>query len=135
VRAKMAAGDFDGARKAVMRCRGEEAEKLYAECSAAIDRGERAGLKKQLAAQGFHGWKLEVSAKGARRKAEIEKLVAEELAKAGVDLDLPELDEAAAKAAIARAQRRVASAGREPVAIKLVPLIDASLRSRLPSSS
>jgi hypothetical protein len=130
VRAKMAKGDFEGARRAVMRCSGEEAEALYAKCSMEIDKAERAGMKADLAAQGFHGWKVEVSAKGVRRKAELEKLVGDELEKAGVDLALPSIDDAAAKAAIARVQRRLAAAGREAVAIRLVPLVD---KRRLPA--
>jgi hypothetical protein len=124
VRAKMARGEFEAARKAVMHCTGPEAEALYTECSAAIDAGERAGVKKQLAAQGFHGWKVDVSARGVRRKAELEKLVIDELTKVGVDLALPDLDEAAAKGAISRLQRRLATSGREPVAIRLVPVLD-----------
>ncbi len=129
VRAKMARGDFEAARKAVMHCKGPEAEALYSECSAAIDQVERAGVKKQLAAQGFHGWKVDVSAKGVRRKAELEKQVIDELTKAGIDLAMPDLDEAAAKGAIARLQRRLAASGRAPVAIRLVPMLDAARRS------
>jgi hypothetical protein len=124
VRAKMERGDFEGARKAVMHVHSPEAEELYAKCSAMIDASDRAGVKKQLAAQGFHGWKVQVSARGARRKAELEKLVEGELAKAGIDLALPDLDEAVAKGAIARVQRRLAASGREPVAIGLVPMLD-----------
>jgi hypothetical protein len=128
VRAKMEKGDYEAARKAVMHCTGPEAEELYAKCSAKIDESERAGVKKQLAAQGFHGWKIEVSARGARRKAELEKLVADELAKAGIDLAMPDLDEGVAKGVIARVQRKLAASGREPVAIGLVPLLDKARR-------
>jgi hypothetical protein len=122
-RAEMAAGQYEAARNRLVHCDLPEAEALYNECSAAIDGSERAGVKKVLAAKGFHGWKIEVSAKGARRKAELEKLCAEELARAGVDLDLPEMDGEAAKEAIARVQRRVRTSGRDVVTIRLVPIV------------
>src|SRR5262249_34003007 len=127
-RAKMAARNFEAARKELMHVSGDEAEALYAECSAAIDQADRAGLKKELADQGFHGWKVEVSSGGARRRAEVEREVTAELAKEGVNLDLPALDEDAVKRALARVQRRIASSGRAPVAVRLVPLVDAKAR-------
>jgi hypothetical protein len=128
VRAKMAAGEYVAARKAVMHCQGEEADRLYTECSKHIDVAEKVGVKKQLAAQGFHGWRVLVSARGQKRKAEIERLVTAELEKAGIDLDLPDMDEAEAKKAVARVQRKIIGAGREPVEIRLMPLLDASKR-------
>jgi hypothetical protein len=124
VRAKMAAGDYESARKAVMRVKGDEAEALYAECSKHIDVAEKIDVKKKLAAEGFHGWRIDVSARGQKRKTEIEKLVRAELEKVGFDLDLPEMDEAEAKKAVARVQRKIIGAGREPVEIRLVPLLD-----------
>src|SRR4051812_7851846 len=54
-RARMADGRFVEARKDLMHCKLPEAEALYDECSAAIDKGERTTRKKQLVAEGFHG--------------------------------------------------------------------------------
>ena len=126
-RAPMDAGRYADARKVLLHCKAPEAEKLYDACTAAIDKGEQATVKKRLKAEGFHGWKVEVSVKSARLKAEMEGLITEELGRAGIDLALPEIDEKAFKAAVARAQRRVKSQSRETGAIRLVPVVDEKL--------
>jgi hypothetical protein len=117
-RASIKAGEYEAARKTLLHCKGEEAEALYEECSAAIDKADKTRVKKGLAAQGFHGWKVEVTAKGARRKAELEALANRELEKAGVDLDLPELDQAAVKVALSRVSKTLKS----EATIRLVPV-------------
>lgn len=123
-RAHMAAGRHADARSLLMRCQAPEAESLYDQCSAVVDVAERAQLKKRLAGDGFHGWRIEVDLESPRRKAELEKLIAEELARAGVDLGLPEIDEKAFQTAVTRAQRRTRGAGgREAGAVKLVPIV------------
>jgi hypothetical protein len=124
----MAQGRFEAARQKLLHCHAPEAEKLYEQCSAAVDKQERGSLKKQLASQGFHGWKIEVTMQNARRRADLEKMVAEELERAGVDLDLPELDQAAAKTAIARAEKRLRNkGGGGTAAVRLVPVTDGRL--------
>ncbi|MBI4953071.1 MAG: hypothetical protein HY908_13640 [Myxococcales bacterium] len=123
-RALMAKGRHADARAALLHSKLPEAEELYEQCSAVLDAKERTAQKKALAAQGFHGWKIQVSTKNARRRAELEALVAAELEKAGVDLALPELDEKAAKTALARAERRVRGGGGGAVRVELVPMVD-----------
>ena len=122
-RVHMAAGRYEDARSLLFKCQAPEAEALYDQCSVAVDRKDNATIKKRLAGDGFYGWKVEVSLSAGRRKAELEKLIAEEIARAGIDLGLPEVDEKPLKAAIARAQRRAkVSGGREMGAVKLVPV-------------
>jgi hypothetical protein len=121
-RAHMAAGRHKDARALLLHCHAPEAEALYDACSAALDKADRATVKKRLAAEGFHGWKVLVSVQNARRKAELEGLVAEEIARAGVDLDLPDVDQDAVKAAVARAQSRAKRGSRDTGTIKLVPI-------------
>lgn len=124
-RALMKDERFEKARKLLLHCHAPEAEGLYDECSRRIDEADRTNAKKRLADAGFHGWKIEVSTKSPRRKKELEGLVAEEIAKAGVDLGLPEMDEDKVKAAIARAQRRaLRGATTEVGAIRVVPIVD-----------
>lgn len=124
-RALMSEGRHEKARKLLLHCHAPEAEALYDECSVAIDKADLVNAKKRLADAGFHGWKIEVSTKSARRKQELEGLVAEEIAKAGVDLGLPDIDEKKVKAAISRAERRARrSATTEVGAIRVVPMID-----------
>jgi hypothetical protein len=119
-RALMAEGRHDKARETLLHCNAPEAEALYDQCSAAVDKEERAGVRKQLAAQGFHGWKVEVTLKSAARKRELEALVTQELERAGMDLAMPQIDEDVFKAAVARAQRRARGSGNAMV--KLVPI-------------
>lgn len=126
-RARMEAGRWADARKVLLHCKAPEAEKLYDECSAAIEKGERATVKKRLQAEGFHGWKIEVSVKSKKLKAELETLLTEELDRVGIDLALPEIDEKAFKAAVARAQKRVKSRSTETAAIRLIPVMDEKL--------
>jgi hypothetical protein len=130
-RARMAKGQWEDARRDLLHCKAPEAEALYDECSRAIDKGEAATIKKRLAGDGFHGWKVVVDAKNARLKAELERLVTEEMEKAGVDLGLPDIDEDALKPAMARAQRRVKSSARENVAVRLVPVVSGELAERM----
>jgi hypothetical protein len=121
-RARMAAGKYEDARSALLHCHAPEAEALYDECSAAIDKADRVTTKKRLASAGFHGWKIEVSLSSARQKAQLEALIAQELARAGVDLEMPDIDEDAVKDAFARAQRRAPRGNvRGTGTVKLVP--------------
>jgi hypothetical protein len=121
-RSLMAKGRYEDARKKLVHCSLPEAEKLYDECSAKVDAADQVTLKKRLKAEGFRGWRAEVTASDARLKAALEAAIAKELAAARVDLDGAEVDEAAVKAAVARAQRKVQSRGRTGAAsVKLVP--------------
>ncbi len=117
---RMAAGRYVDARKLLARCKASEAERLYDECSTAIDKAERAATKKSLGAQGFHGWRIEVTAKSSKRRRELEALAQKELAKAGIDLDMPNIDQADVKAVLAQAMRTV----RTDAMIRLVPITD-----------
>src|SRR4051812_37356640 len=122
-RSLMARGRHDDARKGLIKCSSPEAEVLYEECCKALESSDRASLKQQLAAQGFHGWKVEVDLKEPRRKAELEALIAKEIARAGIDLDTPDLDQDAVKAAFARAERKAQRPGRGGMGtVRLVPI-------------
>jgi hypothetical protein len=127
-RALMKAGRYEDARNKLMRSRAPEAEALYDECCAAVDKTERASMKKHLAAQGFHGWKVEISGVGKNAKSDLERLVTQELVKGGVDLALPEIDEKAFKSAVNRAQRR--SQKNALARVLLVPIVDGELAKR-----
>ena len=118
-RALMEQGKYDKARSQLMRCSSPEAEALYDECSVKIDQKDRTTLVKRLASEGFHGWKIQVDVASAKRKKELEGLVAQELTKAGVDLAMPNVDQDVVKEAVQRAQRR-ARPGRDPGTVKLV---------------
>lgn len=123
----MAKGRHDDARKGLVRCESPEAEVLYEECCKALESSDRASLKQQLAAQGFHGWKVEVDLREPRRKVELEALIAKELARAGIDLDSPDVDQDAVKAAFARAERKVQRPGRGGAGtVRLVPITETS---------
>jgi hypothetical protein len=125
-RALMAQGRHDDARKGLIKCETPEAEVLYEECCKALESSDRASLKKQLAAQGFHGWRVEVDLKEPRRKAELEALIAKEITRAGIDLDSPDLDQDAVKAAFARAERKAQRPGRGGMGtVRLVPITQA----------
>jgi hypothetical protein len=125
-RALMDKGKHEKARERLMRCSLPEAEALYDECSAEVDKADRATLKKRMTAQGFRGWKVEVTTPNARRKKELDGLIAQEITKAGIDLSEPELDQEAVKKAIDRAQRKAArSAGTDTGTIRLVPILAA----------
>jgi hypothetical protein len=125
-RALMARGRHDDARKGLIKCSSPEAEVLYEECCKALESSDRASLKKQLAAQGFHGWKVEVALKDPRRKADLERLIAREIAGAGLDLGMPDIDQEAVKAAFARAERKAQRAGRGGMGtVSLVPISQA----------
>ena len=129
-RALMDQGRHEKARALLVNCSLPEAEALYDACCAVIDKADRPAEKKRLAAAGFHGWKVDVVTASARRKKELEELVAQEIAKAGIDLELPEVDEAAVKAAIGRAQRRASRGRAEAGSIRLVPIVDAKRRAQ-----
>ncbi len=125
-RALMADGRHDDARKGLIKCQSPEAEVLYEACCKALESSDRASLKKELAAQGFHGWKVEVDLREPKRKAELEALIAKELEKAGVDLGSPDIDEAAVKAAFGRAERKAQRPGRGGMGtVRLVPITQA----------
>lgn len=122
-RSLMADGRHDDARKSLVKCTSPEAEVLYEECCKALESSDRAALKKQLADQGFHGWKIEVALKDPRRKADLERLIAGEITAAGLDLGMPDIDQEAVKRAIARAERRAQRAGRGGSGtVQLVPI-------------
>jgi hypothetical protein len=124
-RALMAKGRHEDARKGLLHCHTPEAEALYDECSAAVDKADAVTLKKRARAQGFRGWRVEASMKNGRGRAELEAFIARELAKAGVDLDTPELDQAAVKAALGRAEQKARNKGMTgAAAVKLVPIIE-----------
>jgi hypothetical protein len=130
-RARMANGRWEDARKDLVHCKAPEAEPLYDECCRHIDKGEQATFKKRLKSEGFHGWKVEVGVKNAKVRAELEGLITDELARAGIDLDLPDIDEKAFKAAVAKAQRRVRNPSREVGAIRLVPQVEERLARQM----
>src|SRR5690348_454307 len=110
-RSLMARGRYEDARRGLLHCKSPEAEALYDECSAAVDRESAASLKKQARAAGFRGWRVDVSMKDPRGKGRLEALVAAELERAGVDLETPEVDQEAVKAAIRRAEQKARNKG------------------------
>lgn len=121
-RTLMERGKYEEARRKLVHVSSPEAEKLYDECSAKVDAAEQGVMKKRLAAEGFLGWKAEVTASDARLKAALEAAIAKELADAKVDLMAAQPDEAAVKAAIGRAERKVRARGRLGAAsVRLVP--------------
>ena len=123
----MAKGRHDDARKGLIKCESPEAEVLYEECCKALESSDRASLKNQLAAQGFHGWKVEVDLKDPKRKADLERLIAGEIARAGLDLDMPDIDQDAVKAAFMRAERKAQRPGRAGLGtVRLVPVTRAA---------
>lgn len=124
-RALMAKGEYEKARASLVQCKAPEAEALYEECCAKLEPQERAAFKKALAGQGFHGYRIEVTTKNPKSKAELEALINEEIARAGVDLGMPDVDSAAVNAAVTRAQKRfqkTRGAGRDVGMVKLVPI-------------
>lgn len=122
VRDLMQKGRYEDARRKLVHCRSPEAEKLYDECSTSVDAAEQGTLTKRLAAEGFSGWRAEVTASDPRLKTVLETAIAKELADAHVDLLAATPDMAAVKAAIARAERKVRKRGRQGMAsVKLVP--------------
>lgn len=128
-RALMAKGRWEDARAKLLHCKAPEAEALYDECSKHVDKADEATLKKRLASEGFHGWKVQISLSNPKRKAEFEAIAAEEIARAGIDLGLPDIDQNAVNTAVARAQRRFRNkagkgAGRDVGMVKLVPIMD-----------
>lgn len=126
-RTLMAAGRYEEARKGLVHCKSPEADALYDECSAHVDKATSASLKKQAHAAGFRGWKVEVSMKDARSRARIEALVTRELEKAGIDLAAPDIDQAAAEAALARAGQKARNKGMAGAGtMKLVPIMAGS---------
>ncbi len=121
-RGLMERGRFEDARRKLLHCSSPEAEKLYDECSAKVDAAEQGVLKKRLVAEGFLGWQAEVTTSDARLKSALEAAIARELADAKVDLLAAQPDEAAVKAALARAERKVRARGRQGAAsVRLVP--------------
>lgn len=131
-RSLMAAGRFEKARSVLMGCKLPEAEELYDECSAAIDKADLPNQKKRLKDQGFHGWKIEVATKSPKLKRDLEAMVAEELASAGVDLGLPDIDQKVFDQCVKRAEKRARKGGATEVGrVQLVPMMDKQLREQL----
>jgi len=125
-RALMAQGRYEDARRGLIKCSAPEAEALYEACCKGLETSDRAALKKQLAAQGFHGWKVEVTVKDPRRKAELEAMITRELASAGLDLGSPDIDQDAVKAAFGRADRKAQrKSGGLVGSMRLVPITEA----------
>jgi hypothetical protein len=130
-RSLMARGRYEKARRGLLHCKSPEAEALYDECSAAVDREGAASLKKEARAAGFRGWKVEVTMNDARSRARFEALIAGELTRARVDLDAPEVDQEAVQAAIARAERKARNKGIAGAAtLKLVPVMEGGRAGR-----
>jgi hypothetical protein len=120
----MAKGRWEDARHGLIHCSSPEAEALYDECSRAVDRADAVSLKKRARAAGFRGWKVEVTIRDPRARAQIEALAARELAKANIDLQTPNLDEEAVKKALARVQQKAINKGLTGVgSMKLVPVM------------
>jgi hypothetical protein len=126
-RALMAQGRYEDARKGLIKCAAPEAEALYDACCKGLEKSDQATMKKQLAAQGFHGWKVEVTVKDPRRKAELEALITKELTSAGLDLGSPDIDQDAVKAAFGRADRKAQrKSGSLTGSMRLVPRTEAA---------
>jgi hypothetical protein len=120
----MARGRYEDARKGLVHCAAPEAEALYDECSRAVDAADAVSLDKQARAAGFRGWKVEVSMKDGRARAQLEALIGRELAKAGIDLTTAQIDQEKVKAALARAQQKARNKGIGGVGtMKLVPVM------------
>ena len=123
-RALFARGRYEDARRGLIHCTTPEAEALYDECSAAVDKADAVTVKKRARAAGFRGWKVEVSMRDAQSRARLEALIARELERSGIDLDTPEIDEAKVKAALDRAQQKARNKGmNSPGTMKLVPVM------------
>jgi hypothetical protein len=123
-RTLMSKGRYEDARRGLIHCKSPEAEALYDQCSTAVDKEDVAAQKKHARAAGFRGWKVEVTMRDARSKAQFEALIVKELVRAGVDLETPEPDQAAVEVAFARAQRKAQNKGLSGnVAVKLVPVM------------
>jgi len=122
-RALMAKGKWEDARRGLVHCKSAEAEALYEECSRAVDKAESVNVKRRARAQGFRGWKVEVTTKDPRGRAQLEAFIKKELERAGVDLDTPEIDQEAVKAVLARAEQKARNKGISGGQMKLVPLM------------
>src|SRR5580698_5424914 len=105
-RALMARGRFEDARRGLVHCTSPEAEALYEECTASVDKAEAATDRKRAHAAGFRGWKVEVTMKDEKAKARLLAIVAREIERAGVDLSSLQIDEGRVKAALDRAQQK-----------------------------
>jgi hypothetical protein len=123
-RALMARGRFEDARRGLVHCTTPEAEALYEECSAAVDKADVAANKTRARDAGFRGWKVEVTMKDAQTRTRLEGLIARELERAGIDLNDFEVDEAKVKAALARAEQKARNKGmNSPGTMKVVPVM------------
>jgi hypothetical protein len=120
----MSKGRYEDARRGLVHCKSPEAEALYDECSAAVDKEGAAAQTKQARASGFRGWRVEVTMKDARGKAQLEALILKELASAKVSLEALEVDQDAVQAAFGRAERKARNKGIAGAAtLKLVPVM------------
>jgi hypothetical protein len=118
----MERGKYEDARRGLLHCTHPEAEALYDACSKEVEKAEVVTLKKRARANGFRGWRVEISTRDARSKTQLEAFCTRELAKAGIDLETPELDEEAVKAVLAKVHQKASNKGVAGT-VKLVPII------------
>jgi hypothetical protein len=120
----MARGRFEDARKGLVHCTSPEAEALYEECSAAVDKADAKANQKRAHAAGFRGWKVEITMKDEKAKAKLSAIIAKELERSGIDLAVLEVDEARVQAALDRAQLKARNKGlNSPGTVKVVPVM------------
>jgi hypothetical protein len=123
-RALMARGRFEDARKGLVHCTSPEAEALYEECSAAVDKADAATNQKRAHAAGFRGWKVEITMKDEKAKAKLLAIVAREIERSGIDLSALQIDEGRVQAALDRAQQKARNKGlNSPGTVKVVPVM------------
>jgi hypothetical protein len=128
-RALMARGRFEDARRGLVHCTSPEAEALYDECSAAVDKADSAMNQKRARAAGFRGWKVEVTMNDQQAKSRLLALVAKEIERAGIDLSAVDIDEGRVRAALDRAQQKARNKGlNSPGTLKVVPVMNGDPR-------
>jgi hypothetical protein len=120
----MARGRYEDARKGLVHCTSPEAETLYEECSRAVDKADAAANQKRAHAQGFRGWKIEITMKDEKAKAKLAAIIAKELERSGIDLAVLAVDETLVQAALDRAQIKARNKGlNSPGSVKVVPVM------------
>jgi UTP:GlnB (protein PII) uridylyltransferase len=123
-RTLMARGRYEDARRGLVHCTSPEAEALYEECSAAVDKADVAANQKRAHAEGFRGWKVEVTMKDEKAKAKLLAIIAREIERSGIDLSALQIDETRVQAALDRAQVKARNKGlNSPGTVKVVPLM------------